>query len=845
MSSAVPADPSALPITSVLPHIAAALGASGAVVIEAPPGAGKTTLVPLALLDAEWLGAGRVVLLEPRRVAARASARRMASLLGEEVGGTVGYVTRDDRRVSARTRIEVVTEGVLTRRLQSDPSLEGAAVVLFDEFHERSLQADLGLALVLEVRDALRPDLRVGVMSATLDGERVAQLIGGGCDVIRAEGRRYPVETRWRPRPRRSAPIAGDAAAAVREALDEVRRGDVLVFLPGAGAIRRTQRDLGDTSGDVILAPLFGALPPEEQDRALAPVAPGLRKVVLATDIAESSLTIEGVRVVIDSGLAREPRFDPGTGMTRLATVPISRASAEQRRGRAGRIAPGVCYRLWSEAEQHALAAHRTPEIAQVDLAGLALEVAAWGATEVSELRLLDHPPRRAYERARRLLRDIGALDDGGRITPHGEDIAALPTHPRLGHMIATAGRLSEEGLVRLACELAALLAERDVLSTSRRHPSSDLARRIDVLRGRRDDAGEVHHGRLRRVRREADRLSRQAGVRGRRRRTGASTDRTGPLLAVAYPDRIAQRRAGARGRFLLSNGRGGTIPAGDPLAGEDLLVVADVDAGGGEARIHRAAALDRADLDRVLGHRVERSEVVEWDGTAGDVTAERRTTIGAITLERTPIDARGDERIIAALLEGVRREGLRILDWSTRAIDLRDRLLFLHRTFGDPWPDVSDAALEATLEEWLAPFLLGARRRSDLAAVPLADALLARLDPGQLGRLDELAPSHIEVPSGSRIRLDYSSREVPVLPVRIQEMFGATTTPRVAGGRVPVLLQLLSPAQRPVQITGDLAGFWRRTYLDVRADLRGRYPKHHWPDDPVRARPTRGRRPR
>ncbi len=828
-----------LPVRAVLPDVSSALQEAGLVVLEAPPGAGKTTLVPLTLLDADW-NDGRVLVLEPRRLAARAGARRMAQLRSERVGGTVGYVTRDAREVSHRTRIEVITEGILTRRLQRDPSLQGVSAVLFDEFHERSIHADLGLALTLESREALRPDLRVGVMSATLEGERVAALLDDA-PLVRSEGRLFPVEVRHLPRARRTARIEPDAVDAVRTALDETDEGDVLVFLPGAGEIRRVARDLGDaTPRDVVIAPLYGALPPDEQDRALDPGPPGTRKVVLATDIAQTSLTIEGVRVVVDAGLSREPRFDPGTGMSRLETVPVSQADAEQRCGRAGRTAPGVCYRLWSNAEHHALDAHPTPEIAQTDLTGFALDIARWGADDPDELRLLDPPPERHYRAAVDLLQELEALEGDGRITDHGRQLAELPVHPRLGHAMV---RASELDLGGLGAELAALLADRDVLITSYEHPSADLGIRVRVLRGGQPPRGaRLRRGTLHRARQQAQRLRRELGV----DRTEPPIEHTGLVLAFAYPDRIAKRRGDQRGAFTLANGRGASLPETDVLAGENHLVVADVDRGRQEARIHLAAAIDPDAIELALGDRIVHEEVVAWDQQTGEVVAERRQRIGELVLKTSPLADPPREETTAALLEGIRREGLELLPWTRAAREWRQRVMFLRRIFGGgTWPDLSDAALLEDLEAWLAPFLLNARRRSDLRRVPLMDALRALLGPAQLATVDELAPTHLTVPSGSRIRLDYGSREVPVLAIRVQEMFGATATPTVAGGRVRVVLRLLSPAQRPVQVTDDLAGFWERGYPQVRSEMRGRYPKHHWPEDPRTARPTSGVRPR
>ncbi len=858
----------ALPIDDVLDNVVAAAAANRPVVLQAPPGAGKTTKVPLALLGASWRGQARILVLEPRRLAARASARRMASLLGEPVGRTVGYVTRDDRKVSAATRIEVVTEGILVRRLQHDLALEGVAAVVFDEFHERSLDADLGLALTLQTREAVREDLRVLVMSATLDGHRIAELLPDPA-IVTSVGRAYPVETHHRPfaGPATGPELVPAVTDAVVTALGETE-GDVLVFLPGAREIRRVGRRLADASlgTGVAVTPLYGALPPQGQDRALDPAPAGTRKVVLSTDIAETSLTIEGVRVVVDAGLARVPRFDPRTGMSRLETVRVSRASADQRRGRAGRVAPGVCYRCWSEREDHALAPFREPAIVQADLTGFALEIARWGVTDPGELRLLDPPPGPTYRQAVALLQDLDALDGAGRITDHGRALADLPVHPRLAHMIVRAGAL---GLTGLACDVAALLADRDPLSCPPEASCVDLTMRLRLLadRGAAPPSGaHLRRGALSRARREAGRLRRavdapSAGTVGARavragavgagagdaragdaRAAGDGTlrDPVGALLAWAYPDRIAQRRPGARGRFLLANGRGAEMPESDVLAGEDYLVVADVDRGRTRARVYLAAPIDPDELRLVLTEHLVEEHTVAWDDEAGDVVAEDRERLGSLVLRRVPLEHVDDADATAALLDGVRRVGLDLLAIDGSVAELRERAAFLRDAFGDPWPDWSDEHLLATLEEWLAPFLAGCRRRRDLANVPVAQALLARLDHRRRQQLDELAPTHLQVPSGSRIRVDYGHGAVPVLAVRVQELFGARRTPTVAGGRVPLMLHLLSPARRPVQVTQDLAGFWERAYPQVRSELRGRYPKHPWPEDPLSATPTR-----
>jgi ATP-dependent helicase HrpB len=860
-----------LPVDAVLADVVAALTDPGLVVLQAPPGAGKTTRVPLALLAAASLG--RIVVLEPRRVAARAAARRLAAQLGEDLGWTVGLTTRDERRVSARTRLEVVTEGVLLRRLQADPALAGTGVVVFDEFHERNLEGDLALAFALEAREALRPDLRLVVASATLDGPRIARLLGRDgppAPVVTAAGRQHPVRIEHR-----EAPARGQAPAVTADVVVEVlgcRDGDVLVFLPGAAEIRRTARELAGRalSDDVRVRPLHGALSAAEQDAALAPPGPGERKVVLATDLAESSVTIDGVTTVVDAGRSREPRFDAATGMSGLVTVPASRASADQRAGRAGRTAPGVAVRLWPAREHLARDAHPRPAIVTDDLTGPALEVAAWGA-EVHTLALLDEPPAPAWQRSRATLRDLGALDTAGRITPHGRALARLPVHPRLGHLLLTArdrdghdgpGGLGTGRLARLAVEVAALLADRDVLVPSPDAPTADLAARIRVLRGEPPPAGTtVRRDALLRARREAARLARllelpppaalEAAADPRTTVSGPAAtaaepdafasdpDRAGQLVALAWPERVAVRRPGRRGAFLLAVGRGAELPEGDLLAGEDLLAVAHLDRGTTAARIHLAATVRAAELRRVLAERLRTVEEITWH--QGDVRAELREELGAVVLRRAPVDRPDPEALRTALLEGLRSDGLGLLAWRPEDHQLRGRVGFLRRVLGDAWPELSDAALLAAAGTTLAPFLSGARRRADLAAIRAGDVLRSRLDPRQLVALDRLAPARCTVPSGSRLALDYTAGERPVLAVRIQELFGARTTPTVLDGQVPVLLHLLSPSRRPVQVTDDLAGFWERAYPQVRAELRGRYPRHAWPDDPRTAVPLRG----
>jgi ATP-dependent helicase HrpB len=826
-----------LPIESVLPELRAALRGGTSAVLQAPPGAGKTTRVPLALLDEPWLGGQRIVMLEPRRLAARAAASRMSQMLGERVGETVGYRIRMETRVGPATRVEVVTEGVLTRMLQSDAALEGVGIVIFDEFHERSLHADLGLALTLQSRAVLRDDLRVLIMSATLDGGPVAALLGGA-PLVTSEGRAWPVETRWLPR-KTDERVEAIVARKVAEALER-EDGDVLVFLPGAGEIRRVEERLGDADlpPNVRVMPLYGNLAQEAQDEAIRPSPPGRRKVVLATSIAETSLTIEGVRVVVDGGLMRVPRFSPRTGMTRLDTVPVSRASADQRRGRAGRLGPGVCYRLWTEAEDASLAPFRPPEILEADLAPLALELAAWGTADPAELPWLDPPPAAAYAQARALLAGLGALDASGAVTPHGRRMAALPLHPRLAHMLLMA---KEMGHGATACALAALLGERDVLRGEGGPPDADVRLRLEALRGRSAGRWATDRGALHRVQAEARDLRRQLGIRGSE---AEDDEAAGVLLAFAYPDRIAQRRPGAAGRYLLRNGRGAALGPGQSLSGAPWMVAAELDDAGREGRILLAAPIEPAEIDRHFGDQVARETEIAWDEETGAVRARRVDRLGALTLREAPLADPDPEAIAAALVEAIRRAGIGSLPWTKGARQLQERIVFLHR-FDPAFPDASDDALAATLDEWLGPRLHGLRKRDEVQRLDLAAVLEGMLTWEQRRTLDAQAPTHLEVPSGSRIPVDYSDPESPVLAVRLQEVFGWTETPRIAGGRVPLTLHLLSPAHRPAQVTRDLASFWKTGYFDVRKDLRGRYPKHYWPDDPLVAEPTRRAKPR
>lgn len=827
-----------LPILASLPALRDALRTHPNVVLEAPPGAGKTTRVPLALLEERWCQ-GRIVMLEPRRIAARAAARFMASQLAEDVGQTVGYRVRLDTRVSARTRIEVVTEGVLARMLQGDPTLDGVSAVIFDEFHERNLHADLGLTLTLETQAVVRNDLRILVMSATLDSKTVAALLRDA-PVVRSAGRTYPVELRYaarRPEPRA---LESAVVGTIRDALHETE-GDVLVFLPGAREIRRVmdlltpEGERAPSVGNATILPLHGSLPPAEQDRALQPDTVGRRKVVLATSVAETSLTIDGVRVVVDSGLSRVPRFSPRTGMTRLETVRAPRASTEQRAGRAGRTAPGICFRLWSAAEQSGLVPALAPEILEADLCPLALTLAAQGVRDAASLRWLDAPPSAAWAQARELLEQLGALAADGAITRHGQDMAALPVHPRLAHMLI---RAREQNATGIAADLAALLEERDVLRGAGGPPDADVRLRLEVLREQSVPSSwrgyPVSRGGVHRVRAESAQLRRM--VRGRS--LDGDVDQAGLLLAFAYPDRIAQGR-GATGRFLLRNGRGATLAPGQALAHEPWIVAAEVDDAGADSRILLAAPVEEGEIETHFGDQIELEDDVSWDASSGAVVARRRARLGALVLSDIAVRDPDADAIRRALVHALRREGPAALPWTDASRRLQQRMLFL-RHLDPTWPDVSDAALLTQLDDWLGRRLIGIRRRSDLAQVDLADALVSRLDWRQREALERDAPTHITVPTGSKIPIDYTDPAAPVLAVRLQELFGSATTPTVAQGRVPLTLHLLSPAHRPVQVTRDLAGFWKTSYFDVRKDLRGRYPKHYWPENPLEAEPTR-----
>jgi len=812
-----------LPVNDVLPDLLASLVARPNAVLIAPPGAGKTTLVPLALLDAPWLGSGRILLLEPRRLAARAAARRMAALLGEEVGATVGYAMRMDSRQSAKTRILIVTEGILSRMILDNPELPGIGAVLFDEFHERSLDGDFGLALALDVQGALRPELRLLVMSATLDGARVAGLLGDA-PVLRSEGRSFPVDLRYDERPG-TVTVEDAVAKAIREALAS-ESGSVLAFLPGQREIERTaERLAGRVGADVDIVPLYGNLDGKAQDAAIRSAPEGRRKVVLATSVAETSITIDGVRVVVDSGLSRLPRYEPATGITRLETVRVSRASADQRAGRAGRTQPGAAIRLWRAEQTAALPAFAPPEILEADLSGLLLDCAAFGVFDPATLSFLDPPPLPALNEARTLLKTLGAVDDAGRITASGQAMRRLALPVRLAHMVSEA---VASGEALDAAMLAVLITERGLGGDS-----ADLERRLMRFQSERPPRATA-------ARELAGRLARQAG--GEVPPKSAS-GAAGHLLIHAWPDRVAMAR-GERGRFLLSSGRGAMLDAADPLSGEKFLVVADLQGKAQNARIVSAAAISEADVRAALGERIERRKETLFDLEKRAVRIRETERLGAIVLAERLLPAPSGADADRAIIDAVREHGLALLPWGKETEALRHRLGWLRRGLGAPWPDMSDAALVASLDDWLLPFLSGA-------------ASFARIDPGALHsgltslvphelqrKVASLAPTHYDAPSGSRVPIRYDG-ETPVLAIRVQELFGLGQHPAIAGGTVPLTLELLSPAHRPIQTTRDLPGFWRGSWADVRSDMRGRYPKHVWPDDPLATAATSRAKPR
>jgi len=815
-----------LPIDDALGDLTAALAANSTAVLVAPPGAGKTTRVPLALLDAPWLGTKKIIVLEPRRIAARASAERMAKTLGEKAGDTVGYRVRFGSKISRATRIEVVTEGIFTRQILDDPELSGVGAVLFDEFHERSLDADLGLALARDAQQGLREDLRILVMSATIDGARVARLLGDA-PVVESLGRAFPVETRYLGR-KSDAPMERQMAEAIAMSL-RAESGSVLAFLPGAAEIRRTETMLAERVHDpaVEIVPLFGALDAAVQDRAIQPAAKGRRKVVLATSIAETSLTIEGVRIVVDCGLSRVPRYEPDLGLTRLETVRASRAAVDQRRGRAGRIEPGVCYRLWDEPQTASLPAYTQPEILSADLSSLLLDLAQWGVRDPATLAFLDPPPGPALKEARDLLTELGALDADGRITDEGRSLRAMALPPRLARMIVDAGRF---GRAEEAAEIAAILTERGLGGDS-----ADLDARRDAFRRDRSQRATS-------ARQMAQRWAGQAAS-SPPLPQGQGELSAGVLLAFAFPDRVAKNRG--NGSFTLANGRGATVEQSSALARAPYLAVGELTGTAAQGRILLAAPITLAEIEQHFGAHIVDADEVSFDRAAMALRARRRRSLHAITLSEAPRTLTPSAETARVLADGLIAAGLDRLPWSKQLEQWRGRVMFLRKAEGEPWPDLSDAALAERREDWLVPALFDKIGLKDFSTGDLSDALMNRLPWELRARLDREAPTHFEAPTGSRLPIDYDAEQGPTIAVRLQELFGLTTHPSVAGGAVPLVLELLSPAHRPVQVTRDLPGFWRGSYAGVRADLRGRYPRHPWPEDPASAPPTRRAKPK
>jgi ATP-dependent helicase HrpB len=820
-----------LPIDAVLDELARTLDGNNAAVLVAPPGAGKTTRVPLALLDAPWAKGKKIIVLEPRRIAARASAERMAHTLGERVGETVGYRVRFGTKVSRATRIEVVTEGIFSRQILDDPELNGVAAVLFDEFHERSLDADLGLALARDAQTGLREDLRILVMSATLDGARVARLLGEA-PVVASEGRAFPVETRYLGR-KADAPVERQMADAIAMAM-RADPGSVLAFLPGAAEIRRTQNLLAERIHDVSIeiVPLFGALDASVQDRAIAPPPKGQRKVVLATSIAETSLTIEGVRIVVDSGLARVPRYEPDIGLTRLETVRASRAAVDQRRGRAGRTEPGVCYRLWDEPQTASLAAYTQPEILSADLSSLVLDLAQWGVSDPSSLAFLDPPPAPALKEARDLLRELGALDTEGRITDEGRSLRALALPPRLARMIVDSHRL---GAGRAAADIAAVLTERGLGGDH-----VDLDVRVEAFRRDRSQRAEA-------ARSQAQRWAMQVAADDKAGVTSDDEPSNGVMLAFAFPDRVAKNRG--NGSFVLANGRGAALDPATALSRAPYIAVAELTGAAMQGRILLAAPITQAEIEARFADQIETADEISFDRGAMALRARRKKTLHAITLSEAPLALEPSEQTAKVFADGLIAAGLDQLPWSKPVKQWRDRVMFLRAAEGNlsenPWPDLSDDALAADRETWLVPALLDKTTLKAFSAGDLSEALQARLPWSLRARLDREAPTHFEAPTGTQLAIDYEAEQGPTIAVRLQELFGLTSHPSIARGATPLVLELLSPAHRPVQVTRDLPGFWRGSYAAVRSDLRGRYPRHPWPEDPASAMPTRRVKPK
>lgn len=813
------------PVDEALPPLKQALAEGRCAVLVAPPGAGKTTRVPLVLLNEPWVAGRKILVLEPRRLAARAAAGFIARSIGEQAGETVGFRVRFGSKISRKTRIEFVTEGVFTRMVLDDPELSGIAAVLFDEFHERSMDADLGLALALDAQRGLRDDLRIVAMSATIDGARVAKLMGDA-PVVESKGRAFPVETKYLGRDPRTH-IERQVADAVVRAI-ESEDGSVLAFLPGAAEIRRTAEQLNerirDTSIDIV--PLYGALDADVQDRAISPARDGRRKVVLATSIAETSLTIEGVRIVVDSGFSRVPKFEPALGLTRLETVRVSRASADQRRGRAGRTEPGVAYRLWTEPETQALIPFATPEILESDLSGLILDLAVWGVSDPAKLAWLDPPPAPAIAEARNLLRELDALDSDGRVTPRGNRLAKLPLPPRLAAMIVGA---AEEDEALLAAEIAAVISERNLGGDD-----LDLSHRVETFR--RDKSRRAEE-----ARRLAKNWAEQAG--GKQRESAAS--RAGKLLALAFPGRVAKARAGKQGEFRLVNGRGAKLDAAHSFAKEKYLAVAELTGRAGEGRILLAAKISEAEIESGFVSHIEDATDFAFDEKSASLRARKVRRLGAINLSEKPLPIETGQESAEALAEGIARLGLDRLPWSAHQRQLLERVRYLREQNGDPWPDLSGESLLTSVKEWLAPALMRRTTLSQINADDLANALHHLLPHDLMRRLEKNAPTHFTAPTGSNIPIDYAAGQGPTVQLRVQELFGLDRHPKIANGKVPLILALTSPAGRPIQVTKDLPAFWRGSWADVRREMRGRYPKHPWPEDPRVAAPTRRAKPR
>ncbi len=855
-----------LPVEKILPQLKTSLAKANSVILKAPPGAGKTTVVPLALLNELWLAGKKIIVLEPRRLAARSAAYRMADNLGEPVGKTVGYRTRTDSRISRDTRIEVVTEGIFTRQILGDSELKNVALVIFDEFHERSIHTDLGLALALDVQTVLRDDLKILIMSATLDPEKISVLFDKP-ELVSCEGRMFEVSTEYITKSSRER-LEDLVTRGVKKAL-ECEKGSILCFLPGVGEIRRIEERIRaslNISGDTAICPLYGDLGKDEQDAAIQPAPDGKRKIVLATSIAESSITIDGVSVIIDSGLSRKSIFDSRTGMSHLETVRVSRASADQRRGRAGRTGAGVCYRLWGENENSLMPEYDIPEILESDLANLALILAEWGVADTSALKWLDAPPSAKFAQSVELLTELGAVDGKGKITAHGRKMLAAGTHPRLANMII---RSSEIGQGSLACDIAAILEERDLIKFSSRNRDSDLRLRLDLLRSGRATLAEsaalrpdgssfagtaadksasrpylekIDDSVRWRVKNFSEEFRKRLGIEYRE----CDSEMAGVVLGFAYPDRISKRREGVEPIYLLSCGRAAKFANLEPLSKEEFLTVAELDDKEKDAKILLAAPITRNDLERYFGDNIKMVEAVEWNDRAGAVDAVGRRVFFSIILEEYPLKNPDRRKIAGAVLNGIRTRGLSCLPWNDETENLRKRIVFASGIDKkNDWPDLSDDAFLENMEGWISPFLGGVRRTEDFKKINLHDALSGLLDWKHKELLDKLAPSHLKVASGSMVRLNYRDGDVPFLAVRVQELFGTKIHPCVGGGKIPVLVKILSPSMRPVQTTSDLPGFWSTSYQLVKKDLKGRYPKHFWPENPMEVSATRGLKPR